>query len=438
MSDHILQTGYGRADITPDYPVHMQGGNWRGRVSTGILDRLYATCIAFTVEDRTVLLYTTDLKLVTKNFSEVTRDEISAATGVPRENIFLSATHTHSSVAIRYPWEGVEEYRAFFNRAAVQAARDALADRSPSQVFTGTTETEGLIFVRHYLMKDGTVCGSNFGSRDSGYVGHIKTADQQMQLVQLRRENKKDILMVGFPCHGTFKEGGTDLSADYIGPARAYAEANCDCHFALFQGSCGDQTPGSRLPGLAIKDYAEHGARVAQYALDAIPTLTSCPVGELKLSSMLFTAPTNKKKLEKLPEALEVVELVAAHGATSDQVKAAVKKYRFHSRHEANWIRIRANAGDEKSMEIGVFSIGELAFVLAPYEMFGDQGRYIKTNAPHKTAFIVGCMDGGYNYLPTKAAFDYDCYESQCSFFERGTAERLAETYVAMLEDLKK
>ena len=119
MSDVILMAGYGRADITPDYPVHMQGGNWRGRVSTGILDTLYATCIALTVGEQTVLLYTTDLKLVTKNFSEVTRDEISAATGVPRENIYLSATHTHSSVAIRYPWEGVEEYRAFFNRSRI-------------------------------------------------------------------------------------------------------------------------------------------------------------------------------------------------------------------------------------------------------------------------------------------------------------------------------
>ena len=113
-------------------------------------------------------------------------------------------------------------------------------------------------------------------------------------------------------------------------------------------------------------------------------------------------------------------------------------KYQFQSRYEANWVRIRANAGDEMTMEIGVFSIGELAFVLAPYEMFGDQGRFIKENAPQKTAFIVGCMDGGYNYLPTKAAFDYNCYESQCSFFARGTAEHLADTYIQMLTDLTK
>lgn len=436
MTDTILLAGFGRADITPDHPVHMQGGNWRGRVSTGVLDPLYATCIAFTVGNQTVLLYTTDLKLVTENFYKVTLDEISAATGVPRNQIFLSATHTHSSVAIRYPWEGVEAYRSFFNAAAVRAAKDALADRVPCTVLTGTAETEGLNFVRHYLMNDGTVAGANFGSHKSGYARHIKEPDRQMQVVQLRRQDKKDILMVSFPCHGTFNGASTLLSADYIGPARIYAEANSDCLFAFFQGTCGDQTPRSHFEGLAIKDYAEHGSRVAQYALDAIASLTPCPTGRIKLSSMLFTAPTNKKKLEKLEEAKAVMELVSTYGAASNEVKEAVKKYHFHSRHEANWIRVRAKAGDEKSMQIGVFSIGELAFVLVPYEMFGDQGRYIKANAPFQTAFIVGCTDS-YNYMPTREAFDYDCYESQCSFFERGTAERLAETYVEMLQKLK-
>ena len=143
MTEQLL-AGYARADITPEGSVHMQGGDWRNRVSTGVLDPLYATCIALTVGEETVLLYTTDLKLVTKNFSEVTRDVISDATGVPRDRIFLTATHTHSSVAIRYGWEGVEEYRAFFNEAVAKAAQEALSDRAPAKIMAGVAETEGL------------------------------------------------------------------------------------------------------------------------------------------------------------------------------------------------------------------------------------------------------------------------------------------------------
>ena len=59
MQEQLL-AGYARADITPEGSVHMQGGDWRNRISTGVLDPLYATCIALTVGDETVLLYTTD------------------------------------------------------------------------------------------------------------------------------------------------------------------------------------------------------------------------------------------------------------------------------------------------------------------------------------------------------------------------------------------
>lgn len=435
MLDKILYAGYARADITPDYAVHMQGGDWRNRISTGVLDPLFATCIALTVGEDTVLVYTTDLKLVTKNFSEVTRDAISAATGVPRERIFLNATHTHSSVAIRYPWEGVEDYRSFFNEAAICAAREALADRAPCQITAGVTETEGLNFVRHYRTNAGGVCGSNFGDHSSGYVSHVKEPDRQMQVVRLCREEKKDILMVSFPCHGTFKEGGTLLSADFIGPARDYAEQNSDCHFAFFQAACGDQTPGSRIPGLAIKDYAEHGARVAQAALSA--ALKPLAAGALKHHSLLFTGNTNKKNMDKLEDGKKVLEIAATYGNKSQELKDALKKYGLHSRHEANWLTIRDRVGDTVSMELSVLSIGELSFVLAPYEMFGEQGRYIKQNTTFPMTFLIGCNDGGYNYLASKEAFDYDCYESQCCFFERGTAERLADIYLEMLEKVK-
>jgi hypothetical protein len=51
--------------------------------------------------------------------------------------------------------------------------------------------------------------------------------------------------------------------------------------------------------------------------------------------------------------------------------------------------------------------------------------------------FLIGCHDGGYNYIASKEAFDYDCYESQCCFFERGTAEKLAEIYIDLLNRVK-
>ena len=141
--------------------------------------------------------------------------------------------------------------------------------------------------------------------------------------------------------------------------------------------------------------------------------------------------------MEKLEDARKVLEVAQTYGNRSQELKDALKKYGLHSRHEANWLTIRDRVGDTVSMELSVLSIGGLSFVLAPYEMFGEQGKYIKAHTTFPMSFIVGCHDGGYNYLASKEAFDYDCYESQCCFFERGTAEQLADLYLEMLEKVK-
>ena len=434
MDNTILLAGYGRQDITPSKPVHIAGGNWRGRVSESVLDPLKTTCVALKMGDNTFLLYTLDLKVTTKNITNPARAYISNATGVPEENVLLTATHTPSSVATRYTWDGVEEYKDFFYEACAQAAQEAIADLAEAQLFVGSTQTEGLTFVRHYLMNDGTVSGSAFGDPSSGYKRHMRPSDGELQLVKLCRESKKDIVLLSFPCHGTFQGNGKVLSADWVGPARDHIEANSNSLVAIFQGASGDQTPGSRIPGLAFKDYNLHGQKLGDYAMAALPGLKKIVPTKLEQTRRSITFPVNKKKLEKLDDAVKIMELVRTLGGASQEVKDALKESGICSRYEANWMIIRSKEGDETDIEPCVLNLGTMAFVLAPYEMFSEQGKYIKEHCPLEQAFIATCFDGSFNYISSKECFDYDCYESQCCYFARGAAEELADIYVDMMK----
>lgn len=59
---YSLQVGYGRADITPDFKMPLQGyPGPENRIFSRVLDPIYATCIAFSDGETTVLLYTLDL-----------------------------------------------------------------------------------------------------------------------------------------------------------------------------------------------------------------------------------------------------------------------------------------------------------------------------------------------------------------------------------------
>ena len=429
-----FMAGYGRRDITPEKPVHIAGGNWRGRVSESVLDPLYTTCVALKMGEETFLLYTLDLKVATKNITNPARAYISSATGVPERNVLLTATHTHSSVATRYTWDGVEEYKNLFYEACAQAAKDAISDLAQADVLVGSTQTQGLTFVRHYRMNDGSVSGSAFGDTSSGYKCHIRPSDGELQLVNFRREGKKDILLLSFPCHGTFQGNGKVISADWVGPARDHIEKNSDHHVAIFQGASGDQTPGSRIPGLAFKDYELHGQKLGDYAMEALPGLKKIAPTKLQQTSRTLIFPVNKKNMDKLESAKEVMELVNKCGANSQEVKDAVKRGGLASRYEANWLIIRSKEGDETDIEIRVLHLGSMAFVLAPYEMFSEQGKYIKEHCPLEQAFITTCFDGCFNYIASKECFDYDCYESQCCYFGRGSAEELAKQYVDMMK----
>jgi hypothetical protein len=148
----------------------------------------------------------------------------------------------------------VENYRAKFNDASVKAAEKAIKDLSAAKVLAGSTQTQDLTHVRHYVDADGNVVLRGSGKE----VAHYREPDQELQLVKFQRddEKKKDILLLSFPVHATFNEGGTDLSADFPAPMRDYIEENSDCLVAYFMGAAGDQTPGSTIPTVKkVKEY---------------------------------------------------------------------------------------------------------------------------------------------------------------------------------------
>ena len=432
-----LQAGFGRENITPmSGSVHLQGGDWRSRISNGMLDYQFVTCIALREGETTVLLYTMDFKVATDNFVDPAKAAVSAATGVPEENVLFNATHTHSATAIRYNWDGVEAYRTTFNDASVRAAKLALEDLSPAQIYAGSTQTENMTFVRHYVNAAGEVV-----LRSSPDVAdHYREADQELQLVKLQREaeDKKDILLLSFPTHATFNESGMDLSADFPSPLRDHVEKNADCLVAYFMGAAGNQTPDSKAPNRKdITDYREYGQKLGDYAIQALPTLTKVEGETIRLKAQSFTANTNKKNVDKLAAAKEVVGISEQFGRNSEEEKQALAKHGFAQYLEASWTITRANLDPTMTMELKVMAIGGLSFVLAPYEMFGHNGTEIKEQSPFGNTFIITCAEGSFNYIASSESFDFNAYESYCCYFEQGTAEKLVQTYVEMLNAIQ-
>lgn len=435
-----FQVGYGRKDITPIDPVPLAGyGNSFNRISKGALDYLYVTCVAIAdAEGNTILLISEDLLLPV--FCGEARNQISTATGLPLENIIQAATHTHSAPDQASTDPAIAAWKVRYLSQCVKAAEEALADLSPAEISIGSTNVEGLNFVRHYLLNDGSYAGDNFGDWTSGIKDYADTKDPQMQLIRFARaaEDKKDILMANWQAHACVTGGNEkyDISADFIGSTREYVEQQADVNFIYFSGAGGNLNSFSRIAAdTPTKDNKEYGKQLGDFALEAMKNLTPVQPGAVKVKHIPYVGDVDKAMQDKLPQAQEVVELMEAAGQLAANAKAV--EYGFSSCFHAQAIIRRSTMSNTQTINSYAVSVGDISFVAVPYEMFAIHGMNIKENSPFQSTFILTLANSYVGYITTDMAYDYGCYESHSGRFVKGTGDKLAATFIDALKELK-
>jgi len=390
---HTLQVGYGRVDITPEYSVPLSGRH-EEVFSDKVVDRLYATCIAFTDEnDNTVLLYELDL-LQSYGEANNARLKIAKKTGVNGLQILMCSTHNHSGPNLNNVNNGnIQRYVETLPDLLVQAAVDAMADRKPvTKLYTAKTNPEGLNFLRHHILDDGSKTGWASPAVSSG-VDHLFQCDNELQLIKIVREGGKDVVLMNWQGHPNAAADPNKLAiASDVDIVRKAMEAQLDCKFAYFLGASGNVNSSSYVKSENtapdyIKDYVTRGNKLAEYAIGALQNPTEVAIGK-----MGFT--------------------------------------------ETKYAGTAIGGSNKIDIQLYAFSIGDIGFTTAPYEMFTENGQTIKKDSPFAMTFVSTCSGGSLGYLPSEYAFDYDCYEVSITKFEKGTAEAVVKEHVAILQQL--
>ncbi len=436
-----LQVGYAREKIMPEESVPMAGyTDTLSRMSNGFRDYLYVTCVAFSEGGETVLMITQDLFKSFDSWVEAARDAITAETEIPAERIMICSTHNHGGPDLASNHDSIVEYKKVYTKAMADAAAAAVADMAPATVYSAATQTEGLNFPRHYKLSDGSYGGDVFGDFTNNTIeGYANECDTQMQLVKLDREGEKqDILLMNWQAYACFyaTSDSTSLSADFVAPVRDAIEKETGMLFAYFSGAAGDIKPSSRISSdntvYTVEDY---GTKLAQYAMDALPSMTQLEAGGVKAAQEEFTYAVNHADEDKLQQAKEVCQVWDSQG--EKQAAELAVTYGFGSVYHAREIVRRIDRPQTDTMELNVISVGALAFVTAPYQMFSESGEYIKENSPFAMTFICSCANGAEGNFATEAAYDYHSFEADTNYFARGCAEDTADKFLEMLNSLK-
>ena len=435
----MLQVGYARTVITPKDPVPLAGyGATMHRISETILDELQLTCVALTDENnKTVLMISQDL--ISSYWHMEAREAISEATGLPIQSVIVAGTHTHSAADQVSPHESILAWKPLYVQQAVAAAKAALEDRSYASIFAGQTQTDSLNFVRHYLLSDGSYGGDNFGDfKNNTIVDHAEPNDPHMQVIRFCREGKRDVIMVNWQAHPTLTGGvdKKDMSSDFIGSTRGYVEAATGALFVYFTGAAGNHNAKSRIKEeMRTMDNQEFGKLLGNYVLNILQNMEEVTVSNIQTKQYIFKGKINHTMEEKLEQAKEVSELYKATDRATGN--ALARTYGFTSVYHAGAVVRRSTLGETAQLELNAISAGDLSFVTIPNEVFAAHGMRMKAESPFGTTFVISCCNGANGYLPTNKAYDYGCYESYTGKFARGTGDRIADTLISMLKEMK-
>ena len=436
----MLKVGFGRKCITPDFPVCLAGGGLPNRLQTNVLDDVYVTCVAITDEaGKTALVFTQDLVATLDALTESTRQMLTEATGIPGKYIQFASTHTHSAPTTYPGGVGAEEFIKIYQPAVLQAAQEALADRTEASILAGQTEAKGLVFVRRYKLADGTFEGASGNtSQCKELIDHAYPSDETIQMVRFVRKGKKDVLLTNLGAHATFN-GAThlrNLSADFPSAIRDCIEARQGCLVAYFISAAGDQTPTTRMKsdnhGL---NYRQYGDRIGQLICEAMPTLRPIKDGDIRVADGVTTVPCNRENLHRLDDAKKVWQYFREVGFK--EANPVAHENGFASVYEAFAIVRHADLPETKDIGVNAMAIGELSFIFASYEMYSDNARFVREHSPYDMTFVATCANGSNGYLPSDIGYEINCYEAYASNVGRGSGELLVDLFMELLKKMK-
>ena len=440
--------GFGRVDITPQESVPLAGyGNTAKRYFQNIRDRVIGNCVAVTDEENSaVLLFDVDLLVMDEPVLGRVRAGILEKYGIPGDRVMICATHTHSGPDIWNTREAaIVRYHDLLVERLIEAAGKALQDQKPAQLYYGTVEVPNMNFVKHYChtTEDGQKLyfGDNFGTQVlDETTQHATENDPSLHVLQFKRESGKDIVIGNWRAHPHFTSGSKkyDLSADYMGAYRRCLEAMRDCHAVFFQGCGGNNNSSTRLAyERRCTTCDSYGMTLAAAAVECLEkNMTEAAPGAVKTKQLWLEYPLDHREDHRLSEAREVQKIWQE---TNDKaaVMAVASRYGIRSPYHANAIVRKAAQKESETREINAMSFGPDVAIVTGSEMFDTISMKTEEGSPFKMTATMGYCNAYRGYIPSKFGFEYTCYESDVAWFAPGIAEKMIETYIEMLKELK-
>lgn len=448
-----FKVGYAKVNINPMLGSGIYG-YYIPRFAKGFLDDLEAHVLALSCGGEKVLMFSIDAGSVQGEPYERYIKRITEATGLSKDKIFMSATHTHTSPlqkkgAFEDDAELREKYVEFLTQRLADVAVLALNDLKPAKMgFIEVTAPDRIAYIRRYKMKDGsTMTCPPINDPNIDYpIGEL---DQRVHLLRIDQEDGESIVLLNYGLHADTVNGEL-ISSDWVGTLRRTVEKALDGVKCLtFVGAQGDVGSTHVFPSGGDMNDTEIsfdnemkspgmarfiGRALAGCVLQGYDKVEYVDVDSIKIMEKVIDVAANIPSPEDMPRA-HLYKQLHEEGRDSEIPYTAMELTTVVA--EAIRMCNLENGPESFEMNLTGLKIGPVALIGIPGEPFTDIGVGIKDTEGWAAIMPCALTNGYMGYFPMKSAFDEGGYEARSSTYKSGIAETIIEKGKELLNELK-
>ena len=420
-----LQAGTAVVDVTPQQWPLAPRGSFTPRPTDSAHDPLHVRCLVLDDGNTSIALALVDSCMVHRDVLDPAKRQASEATGIPAEQMLISATHTHSA-PFANAQHGTPQELAYQKRlleGIVEAIVQASKNRQPARAGWSGHDLPEEVFNRRWFLKPGTVPTNPFGEdtdvvkmnpprNNDVLINPAGPTDPEVSVLYVADAKGRPLaVFANYSLHYVGNTGG-QMSADYFGefsrlmpvrlgrPAKGFVAM-------LSNGTSGDvnninfRNPRPRRePFEQIRIVASKTADAATRAIRQIDSSS----GDLTLAMRQreITLKHRVPTAEQIERAKSILE-VDAQG--EKDLPRLAKAYAERT------LKLAAEPPTTKVL-IQAVRIGDLAICTLPFEVLVEIGLELKQKSPAADTFVVSLANGGYGYLPTPEQHQFGGYET--------------------------
>jgi hypothetical protein len=434
-----FQAGTAVVDIAPTHFPVIVNAMFTERSADKVVDPLLAK--ALTLDDGTnrIAFCIVDSCMVPRDLLDNAKSIASKATGIPPENMMISATHTHSAPsAMGCLGSRVDpRYAAMLPARIAQAIIDATQNLQPAQIAFTAFDDWDHTFNRRWIRRPDRVFEDPFGNRtvrahmhpgheSPDAIGPSGPVDPQLTFFALRHRNGSPIaVLANYSMH--YYESQL-LSSDYFGRFALHLanllQATNGFVGIMSQGTSGDLMWMDYGAPRKVVGYDTYAREIAQRVAEAYAKL------QWKDHVPIRIAQRPLALNYRVPDPARLAWARAKTNTLGDkQPQTLPDIYALEA--------IALHEKKDTELLLQAIRIGDLGIAALPNEVYAITGLKLKAQSPFPIQMNIELANGAEGYIPPPEQHrlgGYTTWPARTAGLETAAEPRIVETLLQLLE----